>query len=235
MNSITDWLRSPAPKLEKNDRSRMHSLVAAARANRQDEAADFLAGGHVFVVQHDWAAAFANASDYEGGHFNLPYPTSTFEFRISGRTVVAITVQEHVEHLPELVRLFVSYEDGWIGVPDFEEEGSSVTRLVVAEIKAICVALDAGVAIHKVVAPREKVNLRRAQAGKVPFFSYRVVSLKVRSQSERDGAAGGRAKRRLHFRRGHWRQLGNGTKKTWVRWTLVGDPSLGFIDKHYRL
>jgi hypothetical protein len=23
--------------------------------------------------------------------------------------------------------------------------------------------------------------------------------------------------------------------KTWIKWTLVGDPDLGFIDKEYRL
>jgi hypothetical protein len=38
---------------------------------------------------------------------------------------------------------------------------------------------------------------------------------------------------RLHFRRRHWRHFVN--HKTWIKWTLVGDPDLGFIDKDYRL
>jgi hypothetical protein len=33
--------------------------------------------------------------------------------------------------------------------------------------------------------------------------------------------------------RGHWRHYER--HKTWIKWTLVGDPDLGFVDKHYRL
>jgi hypothetical protein len=40
-------------------------------------------------------------------------------------------------------------------------------------------------------------------------------------------------KKRLHFRRGHWRHYE--THKTWIKWMLVGDPDLGFIEKQYRL
>lgn len=37
----------------------------------------------------------------------------------------------------------------------------------------------------------------------------------------------------LHFRRGHWRHYGE--YKTWIKWMLVGDPELGFVDKMYKL
>lgn len=37
----------------------------------------------------------------------------------------------------------------------------------------------------------------------------------------------------MHFRRGHWRHYQD--HRTWIKWCLVGDPDLGFVDKHYKL
>lgn len=48
---------------------------------------------NTFVVQHDWAGAFAGATDYAGGSFRLPYDDCVFEFRYSGRKVIALTRQ----------------------------------------------------------------------------------------------------------------------------------------------
>jgi hypothetical protein len=50
---------------------------------------------------------------------------------------------------------------------------------------------------------------------------------------EDDGLQVPGPKRRLHFRRGHFRHFDGW--KTWVNWCLVGDPDLGFVDKHYKL
>jgi hypothetical protein len=44
---------------------------------------------------------------------------------------------------------------------------------------------------------------------------------------------GAAASPRLHFRRGHYRHYPN--HKLWIRWCLVGNPDLGFIDADYRL
>jgi hypothetical protein len=38
---------------------------------------------------------------------------------------------------------------------------------------------------------------------------------------------------RLHFRRGHHRHYEN--YKLWIKWQLVGNPDIGFIDKDYKL
>lgn len=102
-------------------------------------------------------------------------------------------------------------------------------------MKAICVSLDAEVSTSTVVRVSEKVNRRREQEGKVPFFSYRVINLAHRHRvaNASAGGSGISTKKRLHFRRGHWRHFAE--FKTWVRWTLVGNPELGFIDKEYRL
>ena len=108
-------------------------------------------------------------------------------------------------------------------------------QLVYGGIKALCVALDAEVAVRNVVRASEKVNRRREQEGREPFYSYHVVSLNRRYRIGNRSPGGGlvQGKKRLHFRRGHWRHYAE--FKTWVRWTLVGNPELGFIDKEYRL
>lgn len=96
-------------------------------------------------------------------------------------------------------------------------------------------ALDAEVATRTMQRVSEKVNRKRAEEGREPFFSYHVINLNRRYRAANPSPGGGtvQGKRRLHFRRGHWRHYAE--FKTWVRWTLVGNPELGFIDKEYRL
>jgi hypothetical protein len=105
-----------------------------------------------------------------------------------------------------------------------------------AQIRAICIALDAEVATHTVVRAPHKLNVKRERDGKCPLFDYRVVSLSRRSRAlgmPRSTLGQTPTRKRLHFRRGHWRHYAE--FKTWVRWTLVGNPELGFIDHEYRL
>lgn len=47
------------------------------------------------------------------------------------------------------------------------------------------------------------------------------------------GAFEHHTRKRLHFRRSHWRHYVS--HKTKIPWTLVGDPNLGFVEKEYRL
>jgi hypothetical protein len=42
----------------------------------------------------------------------------------------------------------------------------------------------------------------------------------------------GANRKRLHLRRGHWRHFA--TYRTWIKWMMVGNPDLGFVDKEYR-
>jgi hypothetical protein len=191
----------------------------------------------VFVVEHDWASAFAS-SDMQGAPFKLPYDVCAFEFRLSGRPVIALAT-----HLETKVFFSLAFggPDGWL-LPDYSIEVSDPPPLVGRpmadiyarvgdQIRAICIALEAEVARSDV--QREPY----AGTGKNTFSaarSYHVVSLARRAA--RPLAAPGNAtgrRVRLHFRRGHWRHFE--THKTWIKWMLVGDPELGFIDKHYRL
>jgi hypothetical protein len=102
-------------------------------------------------------------------------------------------------------------------------------------IRSICIALDAEVAVTEVIRAPHRLNHQREKQGKKPVLDHHVVNLARRSRVEPLPSAGDREARwhpRLHFRRGHWRHFED--HKTWVRWCLVGDPDLGFIDKEYR-
>ncbi len=93
------------------------------------------------------------------------------------------------------------------------------------------------------------LNKRRIREGKTPLRDYHVVTLakRLRAEPNHDHEPTG-IHRRLHWRRGHWRHFntpggeiryfnadGITVSKTWINWQLVGDETLGFVDKHYRL
>lgn len=200
-----------------------------------------------FIVQHDWAKAFSGATDYSGGEFHLPFEVCVFEFRISGKKVVvpafevdgqihlsAITLSVGGWYLPGFV---ARLSDGrWDITGQYDaDQYAKVIYFVGEQIKAICVALEAQVADTNIVGIPERLNKARERAGKAPLADHHVIYLAHRHQHQ--GAAtstGVVTRRRLHFRRGHWRHY-SAEHKVWVRWTLVGDPDLGFVEKEYRL
>jgi hypothetical protein len=232
------WKLLP-PKLEKNDCSRLHTLIAHLKESAR-YMGDRMKGDDPnsvpwdevmpFVVQHDWAAAFKNATDYADGGFKLPYDMCAFEFRVSGRSVTVLAFQGE-EQEPRFTT-YVQFGNHWVSGEDNEKLPFSDFAL--SQIKAICVALDAEVASRSVVRASEALNRKRAEKGHIPLYSYHVVSLNRQYRiANPSGGQGTGTRKRLHFRRGHWRHYAE--FKTWVRWTLVGNPELGFIDKEYRL
>lgn len=242
MQDFEAWSKTANPILQKNDCSRFHKIIrwlklaskkyGDVEAVKGDPHAYDWKGVQPFVVQHNWVAAFQNAGDYAEGTFNLPFERTAFEFRISGKSVTVLAQQD--EGCAAAFRCYAECGEAWISD---EKNGDTHPPflLALAAVKAICVALDAEVATHQVVRASEKVNRRREREGKIPFFSYHIVSLAHRSRvaNPLGGTGGATTKKRLHFRRGHWRHYAD--FKSWVRWTLVGNPDLGFIDKEYRL
>lgn len=232
------WMKSPFV-IEKNDCSRLHKLreyliemhsIHAEGVKGENPNTFAWDAVKPFVVQHDWARAFATATDYSEGDFNLPFEMCAFEFRISGRTVIVLSEQS--EGARPAHTFYVEFNGFWATENDNAEPNFG--PFCVSQIKAICVALDAEVAGHSVTRASESLNRRRAEAGKLPLYSYHVVNLAHRSRvSNPASSVGETTKKRLHFRRGHWRHYSD--FKTWVRWTLVGNPDLGFIEKEYRL
>jgi hypothetical protein len=192
---------------------------------------------HSFVCQHDWAAAFRNSdvnlvSD-DNVVFRQPYEHCVFEFAVSGRRVCLIS---NFNGSTYTFAAFVRLEVGWFAIglrrwPEF----SALHDLLRSQHAAMMVALDAKVIETPIVRAPEKLNRARRQRGKVPVFDYHIVELahRTRPASLPPENESDRASPRLHFRRGHWRHFE--AFKTWINWMLVGDPDLGFIDKHYRL
>ena len=217
------------------------ALAAGRVAASKDILADLLScfsedaeGGppQAFVIEHDWAAAFQDAEDIAEGEVRTPYDATLFEFAVSGRRACALVTGEEST-------LMVSIEGGWIaGLSRMRDFGDALISLMEAQMRAVCIALDAGVAVRDTVRADVALNRARARRGKPAVLDYHVVRLSRRERAaplprdgERDGPPG--ARRRLHFVRGHWRRYGG--HKTWINWHLRGDPDLGFIDKHYAL
>lgn len=248
LTKLKEWVLKPAV-LEKNDCSRAHKL-AESTLNRKviSLIGDHVGGFNVnldeaksFVICHDWARAFQGASDYIDGEAKLPFPQCLFEFRISGRNVMVWAAQdEGIGKFDGVVGntaavCFVEVDGYWI-MGETKDRETSHGILAWQTIRAVCIALDADVATHEVVREPSKLNAKRLRDGKAPLKPYHIVNLAKRHRvaNQRNGTAGADyTHKRLHFRRGHWRHYE--ASKTWIKWCLVGDPDLGFVDKEYRL
>lgn len=191
---------------------------------------------HPFVIEHDWAAAFANsdidlAEDIGLARLGpIPYPHCCFEFMVSGKRLCLIDNFAPPHHT---LSLFARFQGGfWTQLPSALTELYSV---VLPQFRAVLITLDSKVATTEIVRAPYALNRARDRRGKPPVFDYHAVRLAHRSRSlaSSHDDESERNSPRLHFRRGHWRHFE--TFKTWINWMLVGDPDLGFIDKHYRL
>jgi hypothetical protein len=188
-----------------------------------------------FVIEHDWSAALSAGHD---GDIRLPYEVCAFEFRLGDRPVIAIATQ----FAGDIVFSMAVEMDRWVfcGAAMSTSSGRSISSdgvsrvawRVADQIRAVCIALDAEVAVSEAV----RADHPGAGSGalRVPGRDYHVVSLAARHARPAPLGGDPTGRRvRVHFRRGHWRHFDN--HKTWIRWMLVGDPDLGFIEKHYTL
>jgi hypothetical protein len=252
LREISPYLEAPLA-LERREGSALHKLQQALDDARlvnmegsSSTVADALARPKgVFVIQHDWAAAFAGADETLAAakDIKLPYDTCAFELRLSGKNVCAIVTEAGLAVAVETAAGWYIIDPRLWESDDAEPQhmhlyGSGPARLnelVSRQVLAILVALDAGVAETVTVYPSPKLCAARAKIGRRPPFAYHVVQLAARhsARAATAPAPSGRSGPRLHFRRGHWRHFED--RKTWINWTLVGDPDLGFIEKHYRL
>jgi hypothetical protein len=200
-------------------------------------------GSGIFLVQHDWAGAFAT-TDADIGEWRMPYDRCVFEMEISGRRVCAIVASE--DGVPYRLLPVTRAKGGWIIArsyaisgdditPEGEDHADETPKLgagIMAQVKAIAIMLDAEVAVANVVrAPNLSPAQERRGERKAP--DHHVLSLTRRARALGGPVEPSGRHKRLHFRRGHWRHYPS--HKTWIRWCLVGDPSLGFADKDYRL
>lgn len=255
LNAAFDTLSRPF-RVEHPQSSRLHELFDRKLLFIVDEVSDDKEGIRDFlvqmkegapqplVVQHDWAQAFSGAHDYEGAEFRLPYPMTAFEFQTHGDRFIIVACED-AAHRP-VGMIFYRYDDTWMNITSVMELDQPVTasaeltkaaealNALLLQVKAVCVALDAEVVETEVVRAPPALNRARQKRGKVPLPDFRVVDLskRYRTAGARSEAAEPGTRKRLHFRRGHWRHYA--THRTWIKWMLVGNPDLGFIDKEYR-
>lgn len=200
----------------------------------------------IFVVEHDWAAAFEGATDIDQGDYHLPYPHCAFEFRFAGtRTIMSAIDIEDDQGTFGSAMIFMEGDGGcWYcgalgdyhasDVPNTGRRIDQISQKVSATIRVLCIGLDAEVIAREVIRAPVKLNQARERSHKTPIPDHSVVRLANRSRVVPVPPSDNEPKwhPRLHFRRGHWRHYDH--HKTWIRWQLVGNPDLGFVDKHYR-
>lgn len=222
---------------------------------------------HIFLIEHNWAGAFSNATDFDGGELRLPFPLTAYEFQINNHRIVVSIAEGNPSNFGyDTALVVIQTKFGWMlpmayefhpdhfRVPDRAARGLAKLKnladasadltdileplmaLIHSQIRATLISLDAEVATTEIIRAPHRLNAKRERDGRIPLFDYHIVSLARRARPEplpRDPNQEPRRSPRCHFRRGHWRHYEN--HKAWIKWMMIGDPDLGFIDKHYRL
>jgi hypothetical protein len=255
---IWDWAIQQV-RLQKPNGSVLHSLIDAWKGGRL-----LVKPGHestydpsdvlnfefqTFVIEHDWVAVINNhatglKAELEEDaleskiNFQTPYDHCCFEFAVSGKRVCFLS-HRHDDSHNYFLSLFVQMSMGWAQFPlkvnseIIQEHGMAM--FLRKQFYAIGIMLDAAAIKTDVIRAPEKLNRARVRRCQLPLYDYHVVNLAKRTSPRMLPESVGvseRNKVRLHFRRGHWRHFDS--FKTWINWMLVGDPDLGFVDKHYR-
>lgn len=241
LDSAVAWMESAPFRLQPNDCSRAHKLIESLQsggtANTKQEsrmlAASMFKSASVFVVRHDWAAAFGDSLADAAGDIKLPYEACLFEFVINGRCVILAAHQADQSGGQPQAMPFLEIGPGkWYGGSVDDCKAGGAFHLAWQQVVAVCVALDAEIATHSVTRAPAALNKKRERNDKPPLMDFHVVDL-ARRHRVIGLAAGSHRSPRLHFRRGHWRHYEK--QKSWIKWTLVGNPDLGFVDKQYRM
>lgn len=190
----------------------------------------------VLLIEHDWSAALQQ--DMSNATVKLPYDVCAFEFKFSGRAVIALATQLETDIVFSPA---IQWEDQWM-LAGWASSAShswmdckgwnNLFNIIGKQIRAACIALDAEVARSDIV--REPYTAARGRNSYHEPKPYHVVSLAHRAARPLASTGVETDRRvRLHFRRGHWRHFED--HRTWIKWMLVGNPDLGFVDKHYKL
>lgn len=239
--------------------SALHQALAAVYGDRAIHWLD----AQVILVGYDVARLFREKVTSSGEGFLLPFDNTVFEFLVDGRPFLAMwSLLEGVNRLALLSRqdsgnwLAIQFNDKsgrWALTVQSAEEEAAVKAAPAAEraawnawfqfayeqIDAICTALEVGLfeSVRKRVSPQ--LNADRARKGKLPLFGFHELRVPLdrrqpthqRLSGEQNGSI------RLHIRRRHSHRFhtrrGLVTKVLPAMW--VGNPDLGFVDKHYRL
>lgn len=224
--------------VERVDHSIFHKLIDAASQGQiisskkeQHGVADvvplFLTA-QIVIVEHAWDKLFKHAT-VEGGdggkaEIRLPHDVCAFEAQISGKRVIMISQDAN-----DYPHLFFQAGEYWL----YSAANESMFPRLHDLIKATCIVIDSEIAEVEAIRAPIDLNKQRLKNARTPLRDYHVVHLGRRYRTVGTPSTDhSGSHRRLHFRRGHWRRYA--AFKSWVRWTLVGNPDLGFVDKEYR-
>jgi hypothetical protein len=238
---IEAWMGGP-PTLTAVESSALHRALEAPFYVLMDDRPPVRAcpAYSVFLIEHDWASVLTGA-DVDDGGFRLPFDNCCFECRIGGARACGLLYC--ADGVPYEMICLLETPHGWAsfgaaaivdGVLDVQATADGFYAAIFAQVRAIAITLDAEVVTATAIRAPHKLNVARIKGGKAPINDHHVLALNRRPRALAERLAGAAEHRkRLHFRRGHWRHYA--TFKTWIKWCLVGDPSLGFADKDYRL
>jgi len=226
--------------LDKNGQPRAHNIIEAAKAGKiiiteedfldipHDDIELLVNKAQKFLVQTDFAALISDET-FNNADFRLPYQHCMFEFVINGRPMVNICFD--IDGVKNCIALVKSNDYWWM----VAKEGADVNycNYMWMQIQSMCIAIEAEIVDKEIVTAPQRINESRERKGKQKISDYHVVTLAKRFYARSSSNSGESLYRqRLHFRRGHWRHYDD--TKIWIKWCLAGDPSLGFINKHYR-
>lgn len=253
---LLTWTQHGTYTLGKNSISRAHKLIEAInnsmviecletddnphKINLDNEHKDLylprIKASNSFVIKHDWASAFKQPLENEvfNYEFKLPYEHCLFELQLDKKYVLVLASQHSGNNVNIII--FISMNEHWVAVSISDNElyrdtcDINVFRYALDQVRAVCIALDTEIAETTVERAPYKLNKDRISKGRPPMFSYHIVDLSSRYRNK-PVHSGTHNSPRFHLRRGHWRHYED--HKTWIKWTLVGNPDLGFIDKQY--
>lgn len=229
IRDVEAWMGLDQHRVEAVTDSRLFGALRAERITLRagkpfpyDETAK---AAQIFLIQHDWSALLGDAT-VQAEEVRLPADHCCFEATVSGRRVCLMVRCERGE--PVEVGSLIQARHMWIEGPS--TPWAEASGALVNQVRAVAACLDAEVVYADPI--RVPFSAGASRDLGVPAYSYHVLRLTKSARRLPSAEPSGR-RRRLHFRRGHWRRYP--THKTWVRWCLVGDPSLGLVEKDYAL
>lgn len=126
---------------------------------------------------------------------------------------------------------YQEYPDGKYSTTPPEHE--IFTKNIIHAIRVFRTILNCKNVKTEEIKPDAALQKARARRGKMPLFSYHVLTLRSDTKEKCESKGGTHASPRLHIRRGHIRRFDDGTH-TWVSPCTVGDKSLGMVHKDYK-
>ena len=244
-NAFLGWARGclDGMTLGKPEHSAFQTLEEQEKGMFENLGKDYfygaVKGAQVFLVQHDWHKLIKD-SEADEGDVKLPADKCAFEMEINAHRVIAVYDEGNGWKPTILVRFAKSRypaleRDFWTAAS--KSDNIEVLPVFINSlVRATCIMIEARVAETEMVRAPLKLNEQRLKNSRPPLRDYHIVRLDRRHRvapSDEPADSTERRRPRLHFRRSHWRHYEN--HKTWIPWTLAGNPELGWVDKEYRL